>query len=316
MFRAVLLVLCALAGVACGSAPRPVLLPKPEPSDATPVAPGAVVDLPTVRGLVTATGLPVAVLGELEEGYLVRTPCGLEAEVAWGIELFGADIVLDPGHGGAVETGAVGPNGLIERDLNLDVARAVATELTRRGVTVVLTRTSDYQVPLRVRAELADVLGARALVSIHHNSPNARPSAGPGTEVYVQDGVVESSRLGGLVWEHVVRALEPFDVAWTARPDAGVLVVRKDTGEESYGMIRYPETTAVVAELAYVSNGPEAELLATDAYRQAVSAALADAIESWLRTDAAGSGQVEQTRRFTPSGATGGDAGCVDPVLE
>jgi N-acetylmuramoyl-L-alanine amidase len=311
-------VLLAAVMVAAGCAPvdRPVLVPDAGGSGVAPLGPAADPAVPEVRAVLTSTGIPVAVLGQVADGYLVRTPCGAEATVAWGTPLLGADVVLDPGHGGPVETGAVGPNGVVEAQVNLEVARAAATELTRRGVTVVLTRTGDYQVPLSVRAELAGRLAAQALVSIHHNAPDAAPSDRPGTEVYVQDGVDASRRLGGLVWQHVVAALERFDVAWTAAPDAGVLVVRKDTGEESYGMIRYPEVPAVVAELAYLSNPPEAELLATPVYRAAVGQALADAIEGWLHTDAQGSGYVDQVRTFTPSGLTGGTASCVDPILE
>lgn len=315
-----LLTLFAALGVALSACAveRPVLVPVDAPVDrgmtSAPME-GAAEASSGPRGLISPTGVTLAVLGEDADGYRVRTPCGGEAVVAWGTPLHGADIVLDPGHGGEIESGAVGPNGLVERDLNLDVSRAVATALTRRGITVALTRTADYQVPLSVRSELADRLGARALVSIHHNGPSGRPSTRPGTEVFVQQDVEESRRLGGLVWQHVTDALQRFDIEWTTASDAGVLVVRKDTGEASYGMLRFPSTPSVLAELAYLSNPDEAELLATPEYRRVVSLALADAIEAWLRTDDPGAGYVDDARVFTPSAATGGVEGCVDPPL-
>lgn len=321
MLRRLLPVLVAAGPLlaACG-AERPVLVSKaavdPGGAAVSAAPPSTVAEAEVVRGLLTATGVSVAVLAELESGYRVRTPCGAEAEVSWGTPLTGADVVLDPGHGGPVETGAVGPNGVAEGQLDLAVARATATELGRRGIDVALTRTADYQVPLQVRAQFADQLGASALVSIHHNAPDANPSDRPGTEVYVQDGVAESRRLGGLVWQHVVDALDDFGLTWTSAVDAGVLVALKDTGQQSYGMIRYPEIPAVLAELAYLSNPAEAELLATPEYRGAVSLALADAIEAWLRTEDPGAGFVEQPRTVTPSGLTGGVEACVDPVLE
>ena len=57
----------------------------------------------------------------------MQTPCDNRATVT-GTPLGGADIVLDPGHGGD-EPGAVGPNGLVEKELNLAVAQLVADAL-------------------------------------------------------------------------------------------------------------------------------------------------------------------------------------------
>lgn len=314
---ALLFAIVAVSLSACAPPDRPVLLSDQQAGAVGPVG-GSVAeqDRAQVRALITPTGVLVGVLAQQPDGFTVRTPCGDEATVAWGTPLHQVDVVLDPGHGGPLEPGAVGPDGLVERDLNLAVARAVATQLSRRGLTVALTRTGDYQVPLVTRAELADRLDPAVLVSIHHNGPSASPSEVPGTEVFIQDGVDDSRRLGGLVHQHVTAALAGFDVAWTAASDAGVLVVRKDGGEQAYGMIRYPKTPTVLAELAYLSNPAEAQLLATSEYRVAVSDALADAIEAWFETTEPGTGFVDQARTFNPSGATGGSGGCVDPPLE
>ncbi len=269
-----------------------------------------------IGALVTPNGIVVPVAGVTDDGYEITTPCGNEGFLALGTPILGADVVLDPGHGGQVETGAVGPNGLAEKDLNLDLAEATRTELERRGFRVVLTRTADYRVPLRVRAEIGNRLEAGAMVSIHHNAPNWLPSDTPGTEVFVQSGSDESRRLGGLIQEAVVAALSTFEgITWTTADDAGAIVVLNADGDDAYGMIRRPEIPAVLAEFGYLSNPSEAELFATDAYLVAASIALADAVESFLLTDAPGSGFVAEPRIFTPSGATGGVDGCVDPDL-
>ena len=268
------------------------------------------------RALITPTGIVAPIVVDLGDSYVVTTPCGNKSEVVWGITLSTVDVVLDPGHGGDVETGAVGPNGLAEKDLNLDVARRTARELEQRGISVVLTRTADYRMPLSVRAEIANRLRARALVSIHHNAPNANPSDIPGTEVFVQQDSDESRRLGGILWEEIVDALGQFDVAWTTATDAGAVLVLNDDGNESYGMIRRPEVPAVLAELGYLSNPPEAELFETLEYRQVAAVALADSIERFLSTEDAGSGFVADPRTFNPSGLTGGSNGCEDPPLE
>ncbi len=265
--------------------------------------------------LITPTGVVVPVVAETPSAYLVTTPCGANARVVWGTPIFEADIVLDPGHGGSVETGAVGPNGLIEKDLNLDIAKRTARLLERQGISVVLTRTADYRMPLSVRAEVANSLAAEAIISIHHNAPNANPSTGPGTEIFIQQDSPQSRRLGGILWEEITGALEPLNLQWTAAADAGAVVVLNEDGGEAYGMIRRPEVPAVLAELAYISNPEEAEFLNTDQYRNLAATALADGILRWLGTTDTGAGFVDQPRTFTPSGLTGGSDGCEDPDL-
>ncbi len=270
------------------------------------------------RALVLANGIVVPVLYEADDRYSIHTPCGIAAFIDKSddiVEVAGIDIVLDPGHGGAIETGAVGPNGLVEKDLNLSVALATESLLVERGYAVLLTRTGDYRMPLQTRAEIANRLDATVFVSLHHNSPTANPSPIPGTEIFVQSGSDESKRLGGLVYEYVVEALDDFDLDWVAATDAGALAVMNDRGTDSYGMIRRPNMPAALAELAYISNAPEAEFMSTQVYVDTAAAALADAVVAWLETDDPGTGHVAEPRSFTPNGLTGGPSGCVDPDL-
>lgn len=255
----------------------------------------------------------MAVIDQSVGGFLVMTPCGFEAEVTGGEALGPTTVVLDPGHGGPVDTGAIGQNGVPEKQVNLDVAERAAGFLTERGIDVVLTRTSDYTSPLFVRANLADTLGASLMVSIHHNAPTPGPSELPGVEIFIQHDSDESARLGGLLWEHTRRALDTFDVPWTAAPDAGVMTVINSRGADAYGIIRHPETPTALVELGYMSNPPEAELFATPVYHRVAGLALAEAIEEYLETDSPGSGFVEG-RVFNPRPGVGQDV-CTDPDL-
>jgi N-acetylmuramoyl-L-alanine amidase len=265
-------------------------------------------------GLVTPTGVVVAVLEETANGYLVRTPCGNEEVVSGGTPIARVSVVLDPGHGGEIDTGAVGANGLIEKNLNLSLAQALEAKLIVRGVSVILTRTGHYASILGTRTALADHLGADLLLSVHHNAPTPGPSSQPGTEVFIQHDSAESRRLGGLVWQHVVQALSQFDISWSAAPDAGVLSVLSTRGNDAYGINRSPDTPSVLAELGYLSNPVEAELFATDEYVEAAAEALADAVGTYLNTDDPGSGFVAEPRVFNPQPGIGGSA-CVDPDL-
>jgi N-acetylmuramoyl-L-alanine amidase len=267
------------------------------------------------RGLVTPTGVVVSVSEESPTGYRVTTPCGNEAMVSEGTPVGTTQVVIDPGHGGEVDTGAVGANGLMEKHLNLDVSQATQAKLIVRGIDVVLSRTADYASRLGVRAGLADQLGAELILSVHHNAPTPGPSPRPGTEVFIQSASEESRRLGGLVWTRVMAALSDFDIAWTAAPDAGVLTVLSTRGNDAYGMISGPRTVSVLAELGYISNPAEAELFATSDYVDAVSDALADSVDNYLTTEATGAGYVAEPRVFNPQPGIGGSL-CVDPALE
>ena len=270
-------------------------------------------------GLVTPSGIPVAVLGRAGSGYLVRTPCGNTAEVSKGVLINGARVVIDPGHGGPVDTGAIGPNGLIERDLNLTLGRAVIDELTRRGISAVSTRTGDYGTLLSVRALLADDLGVEALVSIHHNAPTWATSSTPGSEVFIQSASADlaradSARLGGLLYEEVTAALAAFDdIAWSRSSTAGVLRVLSSRGSDAYGMIVRPAVPTALIEYGYISNLPEAELFTTDEYIQVAATATADAIDAYLHTERPGTGFIQRPRIYNPGRAP---SFCEDPALE
>lgn len=265
--------------------------------------------------VVTPTGIIVPVVGPTETGWTVRTPCGREIGLDVGTVVGPAHVVIDPGHGGS-ETGAVGEGGLEEAEVNLAVAQRVAAALEAEGVTVVLTRSTDVRVTLATRAEIAAAVGALAFVSIHHNADPDGASEGPGTETWYQIDDPESRRLAGLVYEEVAAALEPYDVDWVADDDAGAKYRLNQRGTDYYGILRESAgTPAVLAELAFLSNPPEEALLATEAFRDAEAAAVADAVIRFLVTDDAGSGFVEPYDRVEPAGPGGGSTGCEDPAL-
>lgn len=281
-------------------------------SERTPSPTPTSLPLPTL-GLISPSGVPVAVLEETRSGFLIMTPCGFESEIGGGTRLGPTTVVLDPGHGGDSDTGAVGSNGLAEKQINLHVATATAEVLTERGISSVLTRVFDYTSPLFVRANLADTLQAEVMVSIHHNAPTPGPSDEPGVEVFIQSESDSSARLGGLLWQGTKSALAVFDVSWTAAADAGVMTVLNNRGHDAYGIIRHPETPTALIELGYISNPPEAELYTRPAYVQAASRALADAIEQYLSTDDRGAGFVEG-RVFNPQPGVGQEV-CTDREL-
>jgi N-acetylmuramoyl-L-alanine amidase len=272
-------------------------------------------DETTARALITPSGVVVVILDRTGNSFVVRTPCDNTATIGNGEPVGPVAVVLDPGHGGSIDSGAVGANGLREADVNLTLARAAEQALIERGIAVILTRTADYAVRIGVRSQIADELGAEILVSIHHNAPTPGPSTVPGTEIFIQSDSERSRRLGGLIWEHTVAGLSGIEgVDWSAAPDSGVLRVLNTSGEDAYGMVRLPETVSVLAELAYMSNPSEAEMLATEEYIDVASDALADAIETYLEENDLGGGYVDEPRVFNPLPGISADV-CEDPDL-
>ena len=269
-----------------------------------------------VKALVTVTGVVVPVLEAGASGYRVRTPCGNEAAVEGGTPLYGATVVLDPGHGG-IETGAVGANGLAEKELNTRVADHVRRALEDAGATVVLTRTHDYRVTLQVRAEIAKRLAPLAFVSVHYNGGSDGSSDRPGTETFFQVANAGSRRLAGLIYEEVFADLARFEgIPWEADRDAGAKYRTNDSGGDYYGILRHTAgLDAVLSEGAFLSNPPEAELLARPEVQQSQGEAIARGVARFITTDDPGSGYTQPYPRTEPAGPGGGASGCVDPAL-
>ncbi|CAN5744440.1 hypothetical protein BH24ACT3_BH24ACT3_01470 [soil metagenome] len=285
--------------------------PAPPPSPVLPPFPAGAGGV-----LVTPTGVVAPLRGGGPGGWSITTPCGLAVTTGSGQPLGGAHVVLDPGHGGD-ERGAVGPNGLTEAELNLAVAREAARRLEAAGATVVLTRAGDYQVPLAVRAAIAEQLTPHAFVSIHHNAEPDGPREGPGSETYYQIASADSKRLAGILYEETVAALDRYDVAWVADTDAGAKYRLNSRGGDYYGILRMPAGgTSVLAELAFLSNPAEAELLARPEVQAVEAEAIVRGVLRFLTTDDPGSGFTEPYPRSSPAGPGGGDAGCADPPLD
>jgi len=256
----------------------------------------------------------VAVTGVDGQIVEVLTPCGNPASLTEGTPIYEVDVVIDPGHGGPVDTGAVGRSGLAEKDINLQVSLAIQEVLGDLGIEAMLTRSADYPIPIRTRSEYSDLVGAQALVSIHHNAPAAPASDIPGVEIFVQDGRSESARLGGLIYDDAMATLGQFDVDWDRAPDAGVMTVLNGDGIDAYGMVRLPTAPSALVELGYIANPAEADLYADPAYVPVVAESVGRAIAAFLTTQETGSPLVEG-RNFNPSLGVGRDQ-CIEPPLE
>lgn len=269
----------------------------------------------TVRAVRTGTNLVLPVRGGEPGAWEVLTPCAGTAVVD-GAPLAGAHLVLDPGHGGK-ETGAVGPSGLTEAALNLDVAHRAARRLEAAGAVVVMTRNSDVRMTLETRAEIAKAVAPMAFISVHHNAVPLSKSDRPGSELYHQLADPASRRLAGLLWEELQEELAPFATTWAVGDQPGALARQSQrTGDDYYGVLRRSQgIPAVLSEAAYLSDPQEDELLNTEEFREAEAKAITDAFTRFVSTSDPGSGFGPTKIVDTPAGGGGGSSGCEDPPL-
>ncbi len=263
--------------------------------------------------VVAPSGVVVPVTGGTPGDWRITTPCGAPATLSAGSFVPRARVVIDPGHGGS-ESGAWG-QGIIEKDLNLVVSNLLVEELRSLGITAELTRTADYRVPIRTRADIATALAPDVFISVHHNGGARRASSRPGTEVFYANGSAESERLARIMYEDMVDALDDFDVAWVSTVNEGASVRLRDDGMDLYGIHRFsPDVNSIITEFVYLSNPPEAALMLRPGMAQLEAEVIVDALLRWWWTDDAG---TSLGRRFTDSSSTGtgGFDGCTDPSL-
>ncbi|HHV62973.1 MAG TPA: N-acetylmuramoyl-L-alanine amidase [Firmicutes bacterium] len=159
-------------------------------------------------------------------------------------------IVVDPGHGGS-DPGAIGPSGLQEKFVTLDIALRLARLLELAGAKVLLTRADDRFVSLPDRVALVNRNNADLFVSVHVNSfTDLYPS---GAETFYFDNVPESKRLADLVQDGLVRESEVNN--------------RKAKNRELY-VLREARVPACLVEVAFISNFEEEMLLMRPDFRQ------------------------------------------------
>ena len=219
----------------------------------------------------------------------------------------GSVFVVDAGHG-APDLGAVGPGGLTESEVNIDVASRVVTLLSgprdidwesgrvtdgdtyQAAALAIPTRSpdgpngGDYELGLTFRAELGNAVEATALVSIHHNTQPTRDTDGPGTSAFVSVADDESPRLGGLLVDEVRRSLRDFDADWVGGEAALSARVEED-GEDYYTLLAMTKVPAAIIEGAYISNPSEEQLMRSDEFRQAYAEGVYRALVRFVLTD-------------------------------
>jgi len=171
-------------------------------------------------------------------------------------------VAIDPGHGGR-DPGAIGPGGLRESDIVLDIALQVRDLLRQDGIRVMMIRETDVTVELLDRPRLAREAGATIYASIHANA-NGRATVN-GSETYYL--TPQSLALAQMIQDELGVVL--------GLPSRGIktasFLVLRDTGIPS-----------VLVETAFISNAVEEARLSDIGFRQRLSRAIHRGITRFL----------------------------------
>ena len=172
-------------------------------------------------------------------------------------------VMLDPGHGGE-DSGAIGLEGLQEKDVILPIAERVATILAASGIQPILTRTDDYFVDLAPRVEMAKQNHATLFVSIHANSIDNRPDVNGLETYYYSNG----QKLAQTVHNTILREVNLAD---------------REVRQANFYVLRNNPMPAILVEVGFVTGAADEPRLATIDYQDQLAQAIADGILSYIQ---------------------------------
>ncbi len=237
-------------------------------------------------------------------------------------------VVIDAGHGGH-DTGTIGPSGLMEKDLCLDVALRLGKMIRDKlpGVEVVFTREDDTFVPLEQRTALANQSKADVFLSIHANSSRSRDARGVETfylsftgsedalEVAARENALSQSSISEL--QDMVKKIannekveESRELAADMQEALAKRMQRVTRAVKDRGVKRAPfvvligaNMPSVLSEISFLSNPNDEKLLKGNSHRNRVAEGLFNGLQSYLQN----LGSLSYNRPAQPSPAAARD---------
>jgi N-acetylmuramoyl-L-alanine amidase len=224
-----------------------------------------------------------------------------------------ATIVIDPGHGGK-DSGAVGKNGLMEKDVVLDIGLRLRDIVKKElGCNVYMTRATDEFINLDERPGIALKHYADLFISIHANASLNRSARGietyllnttkdrnimelaarenlttmkkmSDTYMILKDLLLDNKREDSLRLAHAVQARLVGDLKKQDRD-----VVDKGVKQGPFLVLYGAETPSILTEVGFISNPDEEKLLKSASYRQEVAEAIYNGIKEYVGTTKAAS---------------------------
>lgn len=185
-------------------------------------------------------------------------------------------VVIDAGHG-AEDPGKVGVNGVLEKDINLEVAKLLRDYLTTEGIQVVMTREDDQGLypsdagnkkleDMRKRVEKINDTKPDLVVSVHQNSYSDADIWGAQVFYYThsKDGKDAAETI-----QEVMKTLNEENK-------------RQAKANDTYYMLKKTEVPTVIVECGFLSHPEEADLLATKEYQKKVAEVIGNGVIKWL----------------------------------
>jgi len=215
-------------------------------------------------------------------------------------------IVIDAGHGGH-DTGTIGPNGLLEKDVVLDVARRLGRLLeTRLGAEVIYTRQDDTFIPLETRTAIANRERADLFISVHANSSRDSDARGVETyylnftsspealEVAARENAVSEKSIHEL--QDLVKKIALKEKIEESREFAGDVqeslyggLALNNAGIRNRGIKKAPfivligaNMPSILAEISFVSNPTDERKLETSEHRQRIAESLYRGVSKYV----------------------------------
>ena len=175
-------------------------------------------------------------------------------------------IIIDAGHGG-IDPGS-DSHGILEKDINLEIALKLQEVLHENGYSVLMTREDDNSLSLRERSDFANEKEADLFISLHQNC-YAQDASVHGIEVYYNsDKTTNDQQLAQMIQESLINE--------TGAKNRGI--------HSDNGLVVTRETImpAVLVETAFMSNDYELDLITSEDYQNKVVEGIITGIENFL----------------------------------
>ena len=175
-------------------------------------------------------------------------------------------VVLDPGHGGM--DGGCFRDGVLEKHVNMEIARAVESKLKELGYQVRMTRHYDTDRTLEERVEYANKIGADLYVSIHQNDSDVAGVNGMEIWYNGQQAGAESERLASLLQKYVLESTGAKE--------------REIVEENTLYVTRECTMASCLIETGFLSDRKERRNLVDSQYQEQIAQGIANGIELYF----------------------------------